>query len=132
MRRGGPISVALLGILGVLAPAGRAPAQTPAAPDAKAWVQDHDKNGDGKLDREEFHQAVIEAFFFRDANKDGYLTVAELGNASPGELRALERNGRIALQEYLNALHLDFDAIDTDKDGLLSVEEIIVYTRAGK
>ena len=126
------MSVALLGLFGVLAPAGRTCAQTPAAPDAKTWVQEHDKNGDGKLDREEFHQAVIEAFFFRDANKDGYLTVAELGNASPGELRALERSGRIALQEYLNALHLDFEAIDTDKDGLLSVEEITIYTRAGK
>ena len=36
-------------------------AQAPPPPDAKTWVQKHDKNGDGKIDREEFHQAVIEA-----------------------------------------------------------------------
>ena len=126
------MSVALACMLGVLVPSSGVFAQATAPPDAKTWVQEHDKNGDGKLDREEFHQAVTESFFFRDTNKVGYLTIVELRNATPEELKALQRNGRITLQEYLNALHRDFDAADTDRDGLLSVEEIVIYTRSGK
>ena len=35
-------------------------------------------------------------------------------------------------QEFVNALFKDFEAADTDHDGLLTVEEIDIYMRSGK
>jgi Ca2+-binding EF-hand superfamily protein len=109
-------------------------AQMGPASDARTWVKQHDRNGDGKLDREEFHRAVVEAFFFRDKDKSGYLVIEELKEASPEALKAVRRkvDGRITLQEYVNALFKDFEAADTDHDGLLSVEEIENYMRGAR
>jgi len=109
-------------------------AQAPPPPDAKTWVQKHDTNHDGKIDREEFHQAAIEAFFLRDVNKDGYLSVEELTVITP-EARNLLQNkpdGKISLPEFLNAMHKDFTAADTNDDGLLTAEEIEIYMRKGR
>jgi Ca2+-binding EF-hand superfamily protein len=121
-------------MVGVLALAGSVLAQAPPPPDAKTWVQEHDKNGDGKIDREEFHQAVIEAFFLRDVNKDGYLSTEELIVITP-EARILlqsKPDGKMTLAEFLNALHKDFTAADTNDDGLLTAEEIVIYMRRGR
>jgi len=120
--------------LGVLSLGSGALAQTPAPPDARSWVREHDKNGDGKIDREEFHQAAIEAFFLRDTNRDGYLSLEELVVVTP-EARNFLRNrpdGRMSLPEFLNAMHKDFTAADTNDDGFLTVEEIEVYMRKGR
>jgi len=113
---------------------GSALAQTSPPPDVKKWVTEHDKNRDGKIDREEFHQAVVEAFFFRDKDKSGYLTIIELKEASPEALKAVTRksDGRISLDEYVNALFKDFEAADTDHDGLLTVEEIEIYMKTAR
>ena len=110
------------------------PAQTRPPFDAKKWVKEHDRNGDGAIDREEFHQAVTEAFYFRDKDKSGYLEITELKEASPEALKAIKRkeSGRISLREYVNALFKDFDAADRDHDGLLTAEEIDLYIRSAK
>jgi Ca2+-binding EF-hand superfamily protein len=118
--------------LGTLLLAGTsATAQTTAAPDVQAWVKKYDRNGDGKLDRGEFHQAVVEAFFFRDKDKSGYLAIVELKEASPEALKAVKRksDARISLEEYINAVFKDFEAADTDGDGALTVVEIEQYRR---
>ena len=49
-------------------------------------------------------------------------------------LKAVRRkvDGRITLREYVNALFKDFEAADTDHDGLLSVEEIENYMRGAR
>jgi Ca2+-binding EF-hand superfamily protein len=124
----------LASVLALLLVDGSAIAQTRPVPDAKGWVQRHDKNGDGKIDRGEFQQAVVEAFFFRDKDKNGYLVIGELREASPEALKAVARksDGRITLQEYVNALFKDFEAADTDHDGLLTVEEIEIYMRSAR
>jgi Ca2+-binding EF-hand superfamily protein len=120
--------------LGLLLLDGSALAQTRPPLDAKAWVKEHDRNGDGKIDREEFHQAVVEAFFFRDKDKNGYLVIAELKEATPEALKTVARksDGRISLQEFVNALFKDFEAADVDHDGLLTGEEIDIYIRSAK
>ena len=126
--------VGVMAMLGVLALAGGVLAQAPPPPDAKTWVREHDSNGDGKIDREEFHQAVIEAFFLRDVNKDGYLSIEELVVITP-ETQSLLRNkpdGKMTLAEFLNALHKDFTAADANDDGLLTAEEIEIYMRRGR
>lgn len=122
------LTAAALGLLLSHLPA---TAQTAAAPDVRAWMTRQDRNGDGKLDREEFSQTVVEAFFLRDKDKDGFLAIIELTEASPQALKAVKRkdDGRISLQEYVNALFKDFEIADTDSDGLLTVEEIEIYRK---
>jgi len=126
--------LAVLSVLGLLLQDGPATAQNRPAPDTKTWVKEHDRNGDAKIDRGEFQDAAVEAFFFRDKNKSGYLTIDELKEAAPEAVKAANRkgDGKLTLQEYVNALFKDFEAADSDKDGLLTVEEIDIYMRSAK
>jgi Ca2+-binding EF-hand superfamily protein len=126
--------VAAASAVGLFLLHGSAMAQTRPPLDAKAWVKERDRNGDGRIDREEFHQAVVEAFFFRDKAKSGYLVITELSEANPETLKSVahKTDGRISLQEFVNALFKDFEAADTDHDGLLTAEEIEIYMRSGK
>jgi len=121
--------LAVVAVLGLLLLDGPATAQNRPAPDTKTWVKEHDRNGDGKIDRGEFQDAAVEAFFFRDKNKSGYLTIEELKDTAPEAIKAANRkgDGKLTLQEYVNALFKDFEAADTDRDGLLTVEEINIY-----
>ena len=126
----GPALAACL-ILAILAPAALrpAPASAQTGPPLKERFVGADKNRDGKIDREEFHQAVVESFYFRDKDRKGYLVIEQLKEATPEAFKAANRkgDGRLTLQEYVNALFKDFEAADTDKDGLLTVEEIDIY-----
>src|SRR5262249_57747968 len=90
-------SVLALLLLGVSAEAQMGPSQN-----LKDWFQRHDKNRDGKLDHEEFHQAVVESFYFRDKNNRGYLTIEELQGASPEAVKAASRthDTRLSLDQY--------------------------------
>ena len=128
----GPALAACL-MLAILAPATLrpAPASAQTGPPLKERFVGADKNRDGKIDREEFHQAVVESFYFRDKGRKGYLVIEQLTEASPEAFKAANRksDGRLTLQEYVNALFIDFDKADTDKDGSLSFEEIEVYSR---
>jgi len=97
--------------------------------DAAATVALSDKNGDSRIDREEYHQRMTEVFFFIDANKDGSLTLDELKvveDVDPAKFKAVDRDGNqsLSLHEYLYALHNDFDEADRDKDGTLDVDEL--------
>jgi hypothetical protein len=111
-----------------------ASAQTSPVGDVRSWMKQYDRNGDGKLDRGEFYQAVVDAFFFRDKDKDGYLAISELKEASPESLRAVRRKdgSRISLQEYVGALFKDFEAADTDADGFLTVDEVERYRQKAR
>jgi len=115
--------------------AGPVLAQFPA-PDWREGFRAHDKNGDGRIDRAEFQNWVVDAFYFRDAGRKGYLVQADLqGLASPAVFQALNRkgDGKLTLREYLNALFQDFAAIDVDQNGSITVQEIEVYVkRSGK
>jgi Ca2+-binding EF-hand superfamily protein len=116
-----------------LAPgATRVGAQTGTVPpDLRAAFKAADKNGDGRLDREEFRQAAIEGFYFRDKERKGYLTADQLPEASRAAFNAanVKRDGRLSLQEEVNALLKDFVAADVDKDGTLTYEELGAYVK---
>jgi Ca2+-binding EF-hand superfamily protein len=109
-------------------------AQTPPSPPVQERFTQADKNRDGTIDRGEYHQAVVESFYFRDKGKKGYLLAEELREASPEAFRAADRksDGRLTLDEYVNALFIDFDKADTDRDGALTFEEIRVYSRSAR
>ena len=121
-------------LLGLLLIDGAAMAQSGPPQTLKDWFQRYDRNGDRRIDREEFQQAVVEVFYFRDKNKNGYLTADELEGAISQAVRAASRtgDGRLSMGEYVNALFKDFEAMDTDADGTLTVEEIETYIRTNR
>jgi Ca2+-binding EF-hand superfamily protein len=90
----------------------------------------HDRNSDGRIDRAEFHDWMVEAFYRRDQARKGYLVVEDVkGVMSPDRFAAAnrKRDGRLSLPEFLNAVFQDFEAADLDKDGRLTMEEIEAY-----
>ena len=112
--------------------AARVAAQTGTVPSGlPAWFKAADKNGDGRLDRDEFRQAVIEGFYFRDKERKGYLTADQLPEASPDAFNAanVKHDGRLSLQEEVDALLKDFEAADVDKDGTLTYAELEAYVK---
>jgi hypothetical protein len=62
--------------------------------DANATMALVDKNKDGRIDREEFHQRMTEVFFFADVDKDGQLTFAELVTVEKVDSEAFKRADR--------------------------------------
>jgi hypothetical protein len=102
-----------------------------APPDLRARFKAADKNGDGRLGREEFQHAAIEGFYFRDTERKGYLTADQLPEASPDAFKTanVQRDGRLSLQEEVNALLKDFEAADVDRGGTLTYEELEAYVK---
>ncbi len=120
--------IVAVAVVGLAAPA---LAQAPA-PDWRAGFRTHDKNSDGRIDRAEFQNWVVDGFYFRDQGRKGYLVQADLrGMASPEVFKAMNRkgDGKLSLNEFLNAFFLDFSAIDTDQDGAITAQEIEGYIK---
>ncbi|HSB82279.1 MAG TPA: EF-hand domain-containing protein [Candidatus Methylomirabilis sp.] len=116
--------------------AGPADAQAPVRPDWKESFRMHDKNGDGRIDRAEFQNWMVDTFYFRDTNHKGYLVSSDLqGVRAPELIKAMNRksDGKLTLSEFLNALFQDFAAIDVNGNGSITIEEIEAYIqRNGK
>lgn len=93
-----------------------------------------DKNGDGKITKDEAPARMQERFDAVDANKDGALDPQELqaargkhGAQSGAErIKRLDKNGdgKIAKDEAPAPMQKHFDAIDTNKDGYADAEEL--------
>lgn len=129
----------LLGVLIVAAALVSLPAPVLAqaqAPDWREGFRAHDTNGDGRIDRAEFQEWVVDGFYFRDTGRKGYLVQSDLqGMASPEVFKAMNRkgDGKLTLNECLNALFQDFAAIDVKENGFVTIEEIEAYIhRSGK
>jgi len=127
------VFVLTLGLLGSLALA-----QTPiqAQPDWKARFASYDRNKDGRIDRAEFQEWMTDVFYLRDKDHKGYLVLEDVrGVMAPETLKAINRkgDGKLSLQEFLNATFQDFAAIDVSQNGSLTMEEIEGYIKkAGK
>jgi Ca2+-binding EF-hand superfamily protein len=121
------ISIFLLTLALVLSTTS-AQADTPTH-DARAAHAQADLNGDGQIDRREFHLRMVEVFFHADADKTGFLKPEELNKATVIEEDFGEADkdgdGRISLYEFVEFRFNDFDEADTDSNGLLSVEEVV-------
>ena len=75
---GGTVPFVVLSlVLAGAAAAGEAPGAAQARQAARRMFQQQDKNGDGKLTREEFPQRGLQLFDRIDANKDGVVTMEE-------------------------------------------------------
>jgi len=98
--------------------------------DVNAIISSSDRNHDGYIDRIEFLSRMTEAFYFVDANKDGFLNIQELqqavAGADPQRVKAADtdKDSKLSMYEYERGVSQSFDEADTDKDGLLSMQEI--------
>ncbi len=95
----------------------------------KQIMETADKNRDGKIGRVEFLERMREAFFFVDANKDGFLTLEEYQRIEGADARGFARadrnkDGKLSIDEFLKAVTEDFDAADKNDDGVLDEEEV--------
>jgi Ca2+-binding EF-hand superfamily protein len=87
-----------------------------------------DKNGNGLVDRREFHDRMTEIFYHDDADKDGYLVVEELRQIDEEIVfEPADRNNddKVSLPEYVDQRFEGFDEADVNGDGGLSVQEVI-------
>lgn len=124
--------VLVLGALAVSLAGGLAAGQTTLRPDWRERFRAHDGNADGRIDRAEFQEWMVDVFFQRDRGKKGYLTIDDVQDAmTPEVFRALSRkgDGKLWLPEFLNALFQDFQAIDTGREGSVTVAQIEAYVR---
>lgn len=122
--------VALAATLACSLAGGPAWAQTTPPPDWRERFRIFDENGDGRIDRAEFQEWMVDAFFQRDQGKKGYLTIEDVrGSMTPELFKALNRqgDGKLGLPDFLNALFQDFAAMDTDGAGSITVQQIDAY-----
>jgi Ca2+-binding EF-hand superfamily protein len=131
-QRSTVVIVAIVLIFGLFG--GLTLAQTPmqAQPDWKARFAYFDRNKDGRIDRAEFQEWMTDVFYLRDKDHKGYLVFEDVrGIMTPETLKAinLKGDGRLTLQEFLNATFQDFAAADVNHNGSLTVEEIDVYIK---
>ena len=99
-----------------------------------------DTNGDGKLSPEEHAAGAKRIFEMMDADKNGMVTAAEMDanrarsgkKPAPGELSSAEKiktidtngDGVLSAEEHAAGSKAMFDAMDTDKDGFVTLAEL--------
>ena len=121
------LAVLLLLLVVLSAPGVHAQSQAPLT--RKQIMESADKNRDGKISRVEFLERMRDAFFFVDSNKDGFLTLEEyqrIPGVDPKRFARADRNkdGKLSIDEFLKSISQDFDAADTNDDGVLDDEEV--------
>jgi Ca2+-binding EF-hand superfamily protein len=95
----------------------------------KQIMESADKNRDRKIGRVEFLERMREAFFFVDANKDGFVTMEEYRIIQGADHRRIVRtdrnkDGKLSIDEFPKAVSEDFDAADKTDDGVLEEAEV--------
>ena len=113
-----------------------AAAQQPSQDTMRKAFAEADDNKDGVLNVDEYIGHVIYVFRQVDKNRDGFLTEQEVGAFTatyrPQLFKAADRNGdgRLSVGEACAAKIIDYFEIDTNRDGVLSIDEVLAYERS--
>ncbi|MBL4758885.1 MAG: hypothetical protein JKY32_14995 [Rhizobiales bacterium] len=86
-----------------------------------------DKDGDRTLNKGEVLLVAITQFNLTDSDRDNMLEMQEVGElASDPEFSDNDANkdGALSIEEVITEKLADFDAADTNSDGMLSFEEV--------
>jgi hypothetical protein len=98
-----------------------------------------DVNGDGLLDRAEVDSGLQREYAAADTNRDGRLSADETGDENARRWRAdgpaatplidWNQDGTVDFVEFANATRGLFDMADSDHNGALSADELVVARR---
>ena len=110
---------------------------------AAGWVQRLDKDGDGKLSREEFPEQRRDMFDRLDRNQDGFVDADEMPKARGGQPGAGGRggivgrfdkngDGKVSRDEFPQDKIQAFDRFDKNGDGAITADEIGGKPRGGR
>lgn len=98
--------------------------------DDQSLLKSMDRNRNDEIDLNEYHFRVNEAFFLRDTDKDGKLTIKEVHATvqwvKPQHFQECDndKDGSLSINEFRKAMDADFKVADTNRDGTLDREEI--------
>jgi len=125
------IRVAAAAVLGAAALA-TALAQQPAQSveeRIRAGFATADENKDGVLNIDEMVGHSLYLFKQYDKNGDRFLTPDELPKHDPARFRRADRNGdgRLSHGEVASDKVYDFFEIDADRNGVISVQEVLAF-----
>jgi hypothetical protein len=114
-----------------------AAAQQPSQDTMRKAFAEADDNKDGFLNIDEYIGHVIYVFRQVDKNRDGFITEQEVmvvftTTYRPQLFKAADRNGdgKLSVGEAVAAKVIDFFEIDTNRDAVLTIEEVLAYERA--
>ena len=111
-------------------------AQQPSQDTMRKAFAEADDNKDGVLNIDEYIGHVIYVFRQIDKNRDGFLTEQEVMAVTttyrPQLFKAADRNGdgKLSVGEACAAKVIDYFEIDANRDGVLSIEEVLAYERS--
>jgi hypothetical protein len=96
-----------------------------------------DRNHDGRISLEEFHQEVTRGWHALPQDASGHVVLAELANIPGMDRRAVERlkqadrdsDGRLSFKEVVAARMAMFDAADADSSDSISIDECVATER---
>jgi hypothetical protein len=99
---------------------------------ANAMLDRMDRNVDGKINFEEYRNAMIRRFGARDVNDDGVLTGDEFPKEWLAGANVQGATGKVSFEQFAGELQLVFDQFDADRDGQLDSAEIAAFAAARK
>ncbi len=86
-----------------------------------------DENGDFVIDKVEFLQVALRHFSTADFDDDDYIEVHEMGDQAKADEFLdgdTDKDGKLSVEEVMAEKLADFTSADLNKDGVLSVGEV--------
>jgi hypothetical protein len=97
-----------------------------ALADDKQDFEETDLNGNGHIDRGEYHSRMMDRFYLLDENRDGKLVLGELDFIDESAFKKADedRDRSLTSTEYANSRYLDFVKADSNANGVLEPDEV--------